>query len=68
MCSIRGHCRLAATFAEIEASEGRIDVLVNNAGVIFFKPIEETSVEDWNRMQEVNLRHPFCAARRSRRA
>lgn len=54
---------VAATFARIEDEAGRIDVLVNNAGVIYFKPIEATSVEDWDRLQAVNLRGPFLCTR-----
>ena len=54
---------VAATLARIEAEAGRIDVLVNNAGIIYFKPIEETSVEDWDRLQAVNLRGPFLCTR-----
>ncbi|WP_210483910.1 SDR family NAD(P)-dependent oxidoreductase [Microvirga antarctica] len=54
---------VAATFADIEAETGRIDILVNNAGIIFFKPIEETSVEDWDGLQAVNLRGPFLCTR-----
>ncbi len=55
--------RVASTFAEIEARAGRIDVLVNNAAIIFFKPIEATSVEEWDRLIDVNLRGPFLCAR-----
>jgi NADP-dependent 3-hydroxy acid dehydrogenase YdfG len=35
---------------------GRIDVLVNNAGIMPLSPIEELRVDDWNRMIDVNLR------------
>jgi NAD(P)-dependent dehydrogenase (short-subunit alcohol dehydrogenase family) len=52
---------VAATFAAIEAEAGGVDVLVNNAGIIFFKPIEETSVADWDGLMAVNLRGPSCA-------
>jgi NADP-dependent 3-hydroxy acid dehydrogenase YdfG len=35
---------------------GRVDVLVNNAGVMPLSPLHELRVEDWNRMIDVNLR------------
>jgi NAD(P)-dependent dehydrogenase (short-subunit alcohol dehydrogenase family) len=54
---------VARVFAAIEAQGTRIDVLVNNAGIIFFKPIEATSVEDWDRLLAVNLRGPFLCTR-----
>lgn len=54
---------VAATFARIEKEAGRIDALINNAGIIFFKPIEKTSVEEWDRLQAVNLRGPFLCTR-----
>ena len=54
---------VAHTFRRIEADAGRIDILVNNAGVIFFKPLEETSVSDWDRLMAVNLRGAFLCAR-----
>jgi NAD(P)-dependent dehydrogenase (short-subunit alcohol dehydrogenase family) len=43
---------------------GRLDVLVNNAGLYHMQPIEETSLDNWRRVLEVNLvgSYLFCAA------
>jgi NAD(P)-dependent dehydrogenase (short-subunit alcohol dehydrogenase family) len=40
---------------------GRLDALVNNAGVAVFKPILETTPEEWSRILAVNLTGPFLA-------
>ena len=42
---------------------GRIDALVNNAGISFITPAEETSVEGFRRVLEVNLVGPFLMCR-----
>ncbi|MEH2476966.1 NADP-dependent 3-hydroxy acid dehydrogenase YdfG [Nitrobacteraceae bacterium AZCC 2146] len=42
--------------AAAHARYGRIDVLVNNAGVMPLSPIEDLRVDEWNRMIDVNLR------------
>ena len=38
---------------------GRIDVLVNNAGIVIDKEFEEKTVEDWKKTLDVNLIAPF---------
>jgi NAD(P)-dependent dehydrogenase (short-subunit alcohol dehydrogenase family) len=38
---------------------GRIDALVNNAGIAVFKPLLDTSYEEWQRVIAVNLTGPF---------
>ena len=38
---------------------GRIDALVNNAGIAVFKPLLETTFEEWQRVLAVNLNGPF---------
>lgn len=40
----------------------RIDALVNNAGVAVFKPLLETSYDEWSRVMAVNLDGPFLCS------
>ena len=45
--------------ARIDATFGRIDSLVNNAGVAVFKPIGETTYDEWRCVMATNLDGPF---------
>lgn len=40
---------------EISEVDGRVDVLVNNAGTIDYEPVEDVNLESWNRVLGVNL-------------
>jgi len=42
---------------------GRIDTLVNNAGVNFVKPTLEMTVDDWDRVVNVDLRGTFLCSK-----
>jgi citronellol/citronellal dehydrogenase len=42
---------------------GRIDVLVNNAGVLFFSPIVDTTVKRWDLIMRINLRGAFLCCK-----
>jgi len=56
------HSADAAVRAVLDRT-GRLDVLVNNAGVDVTLPIDELSVADWDRIMGVNLRGPFLLSR-----
>ena len=43
------------------ATLGRLDVLVNNAGTAIPKPFEETTLEEMDRMIDINIRGAFVA-------
>lgn len=47
----------------LAADVGRVDVLVNNAAILVEKPIEETSVAEFDLTIAVNLRAPFLLSR-----
>jgi 3-oxoacyl-[acyl-carrier protein] reductase len=49
---------------EIQRVNGKIDILVNNAGVFNAQSVADTSVEEWDRIVDTNLRgaHLFSQA------
>ena len=53
----------AAAVREAVDSYGRLDILVNNAGIALRKVVEDTSVEEWDRVQEVNSKGVFLGTR-----
>jgi len=48
-------------FRKVEKLYGRVDVLVNCAGIFTYKPFHETTLEDWHRNVETNLTSLFLA-------
>jgi len=53
----------AAIAKAISRSHDRVDGLINNAGFMFEKTLEQMQLEDWNRMLAVNLTAPAFLSR-----
>jgi NAD(P)-dependent dehydrogenase (short-subunit alcohol dehydrogenase family) len=45
------------------AKHGRVDVLVNNAGIVTYHPVHELSLKDWDRVVAVNQTAVFLGMR-----
>ena len=56
---VRDPALAAAAVARAEKAHGRLQILVNNAGVGGHKPVAETTDEDWQRILDTNLSAVF---------
>ena len=63
VCDVQSEQDIARTIEQTVANFGRIDVLVNNAGLMTqFDPFQ-IRCEDWDVMMRVNVRGPYFAIR-----
>jgi NAD(P)-dependent dehydrogenase (short-subunit alcohol dehydrogenase family) len=58
-CDVSSYESVRAARRALEASWGRADVLVNNAGIFSNAPATELTVEEWDRVLHVNLSGAF---------
>ena len=58
-CDVSKPIQVSRSVARIEKKFGRIDSLVNNAGVAIFKPILEVTWQDWRHIMDTNLDGAF---------
>lgn len=57
------HDEVAALFQFVDSRFGKLDVLVNNAGVGVFRPVREMALDDWKVTIETNLSGVFYCSR-----
>ncbi|MDE2007330.1 MAG: SDR family oxidoreductase [Rhodospirillales bacterium] len=62
-CDVADPDQIAALIADIAATEGRLDGLVSNAGIMIRKPIAALSLGEWDRVLAVNLTATFLLVR-----
>ncbi|HVX79433.1 MAG TPA: SDR family oxidoreductase [Bradyrhizobium sp.] len=62
-CDVSDAAAVTAAMAAVNSSFGRLDALVNNAGIAVFAPLLETTDQDWNRVLAVNLTGPFLCTK-----
>ena len=60
---VTDHGRVQEVVGHLVESTGRIDVLVNNAGWSRIEPVEEMSIETWQRCLDVDLTGTFVCMR-----
>jgi 3-oxoacyl-[acyl-carrier protein] reductase/pteridine reductase len=62
-CDLRNPEDIEQTVATVINDFGRIDLLVNNAGIFASEALEEISVDQWDAMFTTNTRAPFLMAK-----
>ncbi|MBV9564257.1 MAG: SDR family oxidoreductase [Bradyrhizobium sp.] len=62
-CDVSDAAAVGKAIDDVARRFGRLDALINNAGVAVFAPLLETSDADWNRILAVNLTGPFLCTR-----
>lgn len=63
VCDIRDLAAVQSAFEHVKSDAGRIDILLNNAGLGRFDPVEDLSDEDWHVQLDTNLTGLFYCTR-----
>jgi 3-oxoacyl-[acyl-carrier protein] reductase len=63
VCDLARPAEVAAAVRAVLSRWGRLNILVNNAGVTYHGPTHEMSAEDWQRLMAVNLMAPIQLVR-----
>jgi NAD(P)-dependent dehydrogenase (short-subunit alcohol dehydrogenase family) len=62
-CDVADEAQVEAVVRDVESREGRVDALVNIAGVVLVKPLDETGWDEFQRVVNVNLGGTFLTCK-----
>jgi NAD(P)-dependent dehydrogenase (short-subunit alcohol dehydrogenase family) len=62
VCDVRDTSEIRQAISRVESQFGRIDVLVNNAGVALLDEADQVKEDDWDLTMAINLKAPFFIA------
>jgi D-threitol dehydrogenase (NAD+) len=61
-CDVTNEQSVVDAVSAVKAQFGRIDVLINSAGIAVTDPAEQLTVEDWDKTMAINLRGAFLVS------
>lgn len=62
-CDVTKADQVQSMVEETVSEFGQLDLLVNNAGIITYAPVEEMEEEEWDAVMDVNVKGMFLCAR-----
>ncbi len=62
-CDVTNRDQVRESIEQTVSAFGRLDIVVNNAGIVKIGPLHETTDEDWNAVMDTNVRGMFYATK-----
>jgi NAD(P)-dependent dehydrogenase (short-subunit alcohol dehydrogenase family) len=62
-CDLVDANQIESSFQKIEKRYRSIYALINNAGILSYGNVEELTVDDWQKVMDINVRAPFLCAK-----
>jgi len=65
--NVADEAAVEAVFAQLDEENVQVDIVINNAGIQFRKPMLELELSDWQRVLDINLTSAFIVSRAAAR-
>lgn len=62
-CDVSDEAQVRDSIRQTVKHFGRLDIIVNNAGMVQIKPLHQCTERDWNRVMDVNVKSMFFAVK-----